>query len=82
MADLNWVPTGSMNPTILEGDCLLVNKAAYDLRVPLTFQRVARWAEPERGDIVICFSPTDGTRLVKRVIGLPGDTLELRDNDL
>ncbi len=82
LADLNWVPTGSMNPTILEGDFVFVNKAAYDLRIPLTLQRLAKWANPERGDIVICFSPDDGTRLIKRVIGLPGDTLEMRKNHL
>jgi signal peptidase I len=82
LADLNWVPSGSMNPTILEGDFVFVNKAAYDLRIPLTLQRLAKWANPERGDIVICFSPDDGTRLIKRVIGLPGDTLEMHKNRL
>ncbi len=82
LADWNWVPTGSMNPTILEGDFLLVNKAAYDLRLPLTFLRLARWADPERGDIIICYSPDDGTRLVKRVIGVPGDTIEMKNNCL
>ena len=82
LADWYWVPTGSMNPTILEGDMIFVNKAAYDLRFPLTLYRAAQWSEPERGDIVVCFSPEDGTRLVKRVIGLPGDTLEMKDNRL
>ena len=82
LADWNWVPTGSMNPTILEGDLIYVNKMAYDLRVPLTLHRLAKWSDPERGDIVICFSPDDGTRLVKRVIGQPGDTVEMRDNTL
>lgn len=82
LADFNWVPTGSMNPTILEGDFVFVNKAAYGLRVPLTLQRMARWASPERGDIVICFSPEDNVRLIKRMIGLPGDELEIRDNQL
>ena len=82
LADLNWVPTGSMNPTILEGDFVFVNKAAYDLRIPLTLQRLAKWADPERGDIVICFSPDDGTRLIKRVIGLPGDIVEMHQNRL
>lgn len=80
LADMNWVPTGSMNPTILEGDLVFVNKAAYDLRVPLTLTRAAEWSHPERGDIVVFFSPTDGTRMVKRVIGLPGDVLEMRNN--
>ncbi|MBN1361296.1 MAG: signal peptidase I [Sedimentisphaerales bacterium] len=82
LADWNWVPTGSMNPTILPGDLIFVNKAAYDLRVPLTLHRLAHWSEPQRGDIVICLSPDDGIRLVKRVIALPGDTLEMRDNVL
>ena len=82
LADMNWVPTGSMNPTILEGDFLFVNKAAYDLRFPFTFQRLAKWADPARGDIVICFSPDDSTRLVKRIIGIPGDILMMRHNKL
>lgn len=82
LADWNWVPTGSMNPTILDGDLIYVNKLAYDLRIPLTLHRLARWSEPERGDIVVCLSPEDGRRLVKRVIGKPGDTVEMRRNVL
>ena len=82
LADINVVPTGSMKPTILEGDVVFIDKLAYDLRVPFTFARVARWADPARGDIVVCFSPADGTRLVKRVVGLPGDTVELRNEIL
>ena len=82
LADWNWVPTGSMNPTILEGDLVYVNKAAYDLRIPLTMHRIAKWADPARGDVVICFSPDDDTRLVKRVIGLPGESVEIRRNIL
>jgi signal peptidase I len=82
IADWNWVPTGSMKPTILEGDLVFVNKLAYDLKVPFTLWRVAKWKEPRRGDIVVFFSPKDGTRLVKRVIGLPGDKLAMRNNSL
>jgi signal peptidase I len=82
LADWNWVPTGSMNPTIIEGDLVYVNKAAYDLRIPLTMHRIAKWSDPARGDVVICFSPDDDTRLVKRVIGLPGETVEMRKNVL
>lgn len=80
--DYSPVPTGSMNPTILEGDVVWVNKLAYGLRVPLTQHYVTRWAEPARGDIVVVLSPKDGTRLVKRVVGVPGDTLALQDNHL
>jgi len=82
LADFNWVPTGSMKPTILEGDFVFINKAAYDLRIPLTRVRLAHWADPKVGDIVICFSPDEGTRLIKRVVGLPGDVLEMRRNRL
>ncbi|HWI58690.1 MAG TPA: signal peptidase I, partial [Bacillota bacterium] len=79
LADWNDVPTGSMKPTILEGDRVYVNKLAYDFKVPFTTWHLAQWANPQRGDIVVFYSPHDGTRLVKRVVGLPGDTLELRD---
>lgn len=82
LADINYVPTGSMKPTILEGDVVFINKLAYDLRVPFTTQRIARWGDPARGDIVVCFAPDTGTRLVKRVIGTPGDTVELRNETL
>lgn len=82
LADWNWVPSGSMNPTILEGDLIYVNKLAYGLRLPLTLHRLAQWSDPNRGDIIICFSPEDRTRLVKRVIGCPGDTVEMRNNVL
>ena len=82
LADWNDVPTGSMKPTILEGDRVYVNKVAYDLKVPFTTWHLAEWANPERGDIVVFFSPYDGKRLVKRVIGLPGDLIELRNDAL
>jgi len=78
IADSNWVPSGSMKPTLLEGELIYVNKIAYDLRVPLTLKRVARWDNPKAGDVVVFFSPEDGQRLVKRVIAAPGDTVELR----
>jgi len=82
VADWNDVPTGSMKPSILEGDRILVNKLAYDLKVPFTTWQIRKWGEPSRGDIAVFFSPADGRRLVKRVIGLPGDFLELKDNEL
>jgi signal peptidase I len=82
LADWNDVPTGSMKPTILEGDRVFVNKLAYDLKFPFTTLHLAEWSAPHRGDIVVFYSPKDGTRLVKRTIGLPGDVIELRDNRL
>ncbi len=57
VADSNWVPSGSMKPTLLEGELIYVNKIAYDLRVPLTFKRVARWDNPKAGEVVVFFLP-------------------------
>src|SRR5258706_16052730 len=82
LADWNSVPTGSMKPTIVEGDRILVNKLAYDLRIPLTHVSIVRIADPRRGDIVVFDSKAADTRLVKRVVGLPGDVVEMRDNRL
>ena len=82
LADWNDVPSGSMQPTILVGDRVFVNKLAYDLKVPFTTWHLAQWANPQRGDIVVFYSPRDGTRLVKRVVGLPGDAVELRNDQL
>jgi signal peptidase I len=82
IADWNVVPSGSMNPTILEGDRIFVNKLAYDLKVPFTTRHLAEWSDPRRGDIVVFFSPQDGKRLVKRVVGLPGDAIALENNHL
>lgn len=82
VADWNSVPTGSMNPTIVEGDRILVNKMAYDLRLPFTHVSLLKLSNPIRGDIVVFDSKTADIRLVKRVVGLPGDTIEMRNNAL
>lgn len=82
LADWNDVPTGSMKPTIQEGDRVVVNKLAYDLKIPFTTIKVIGWDDPKRGDIVVLFSPVDGTRLVKRVVALPNDQVEMRENQL
>jgi signal peptidase I len=82
VADWNPIPSGSMRPTLLEGDVVLVNRLAYDLKLPLTDVTLARLGEPARGDIVTFSSPADGTRLIKRIVGLPGDEVALRDGVL
>jgi signal peptidase I len=82
VADWNPIPSGSMRPTILEGDVVFVNRLAFDLKVPLTNTIVAHTGEPQRGDIVTFFSPENDMRLIKRVAALPGDTIEMRDNRL
>lgn len=82
IADWNEVPTGSMKPTIVEGDRIFVNKLAYDLKIPYTRFHLSVWGDPQRGDIVVFHSPADGTRLVKRVVGVPGDVIALSNNRL
>lgn len=78
LADHYVVPSGSMEPTLLVGDQILVDKRAYDLRVPFTAVSLVRMGEPARGDVVV-FSPLDGgmTPLVKRLVGLPGEVVAL-----
>jgi signal peptidase I len=82
VADWNPIPSASMHPNLLEGDVVFVNRLAFDLKVPLTDVILAHTGEPRRGDIVTFSSPEDGTRLIKRVIGLPGDTIEMRGKRL
>jgi signal peptidase I len=82
IADWNVVPTGSMKPTIIEGDRIFVNKLAYDLKIPFTTIHLAKWSDPKRGEIVVFDSPKDGTRLVKRVVAVAGDTVQLVSNTL
>ena len=83
LADWYQVPTGSMKPTILEGDRVFVLKCAYQVRFPFTALRLFRTGLPRRGDVVVLRNP-DGGRvpLVKRVIGLPGDLVELKNERL
>jgi signal peptidase I len=81
-ADWMHVPTGSMNPTIVEGDRIVVDKHVYGLRIPWTLVRVTEGRDPRRGEIVVFDSPADGTSLVKRVIGEPGDVVALDDRGL
>lgn len=82
VADWNPVPTGSMRPTILEGDVVFVNRLAYDLKLPLTDRILVHLGEPRRGDIITFSSPKDGSRLIKRIVALPGDTVQMRGNRL
>jgi signal peptidase I len=82
IADWNQVPTGSMKPTILIGDRVVVNKLAYDLKLPFTTWHLAKWDNPKRGDIVTFYSPKDEKLLIKRIIGISGDVVSLRNNQL
>lgn len=82
MADWNPIPSSSMRPTLLEGDVVLVNRLAYDFKLPLTDVSLMRLGEPQRGDVITFTSPQDGVRLIKRLVGLPGDVIELRNEQL
>lgn len=82
VADLNSISGRSMQPTLLDGDKVWVNKLAYDVKLPFTGISLLSLNEPERGDIVIIDSDAAGKRLVKRIIGLPGDTVYMRNNML
>ncbi len=77
------IPTGSMERTLLVGDFLLVNKAVYGAQVPFTDVRLPAFDDPERQDIVVFQYPLDPSKnYVKRVVGLPGDTVEMRQGRL
>ena len=79
VADWYTVPTGSMQPTIKEGDRIVVNKMAYDLRLPFTDVTLVSLDTPRRGEIVVFESKAADLRLIKRVIGLPGDVVAMNN---
>jgi len=78
LADHYLVPSGSMENALYAGDHVVVDKRAYGLRVPFTLEKVRSGAHPRRGDVVIFDSPADGTRLIKRVVAVGGDLVEVR----
>lgn len=82
IADWNPIPSSSMRPTLLEGDVVLVNRLAYDFKLPLSDIVLVELASPRRGDVVTFTSPADGTRLIKRLVAVPGDTVEMRNEVL
>ncbi|MBN2333498.1 MAG: signal peptidase I [Deltaproteobacteria bacterium] len=72
------IPSGSMEPTLLIGDHLLVNKFSYGFHIPFTEKKLLVRNEPERGDIIVFTYPVDNKKdFIKRVIGLPGETVEI-----
>ena len=71
------IPSGSMMPTLLQGDYIFVKKYAYGLRLPVLETKIVETGKPERGDVVVFRLPEDpSVNYIKRVVGLPGDTLE------
>jgi signal peptidase I len=77
------IPSGSMMPTLLAGDFIFVNKFVYGLRLPVTNTRVVPVGDPRRGDVVVFRLPRDpATNYIKRLVGLPGDTVVYRNRQL
>jgi signal peptidase I len=81
-ADHYYVPSGSMEYTLLSGDRVVVSKSAYGLRVPFTNVELIDLGPVERGDVVIFDSPRDGTRLIKRIVGVGGDSISMMNGRL
>jgi signal peptidase I len=74
------IPSGSMIPTLQIGDHILVNKLAYGVRMPFLERYLIEYNQPKRGDVVVFIFPEDNTKdFIKRVIGVAGDTVEVRD---
>lgn len=81
--ELFKIPTGSMEGTLLVGDFLVVNKASFGARIPGTDLQLPAWDAPERGDVVVFNPPHEpGKNYVKRLVGVPGDTLAMKDKIL
>ena len=83
LMDAFQIPTSSMENTLLVGDFLLVNKFVYGAEIPGLGMRIPALREPERGDVVVFYPPHEpGRHFVKRVVGVPGDTLQMRGKQL
>lgn len=77
------IPSGSMLNTLLSGDCVLVNKFVYGIKIPFTDDYLVDIGEPERGDVVVFEYPKNPSQdYIKRIVGMPGDVIAVRDKQL
>lgn len=76
------IPSGSMEPGLIPGDFILVSKFSYGLRMPVFGNTLVPIDEPERGDVMVFFPPHEERYFIKRVIGLPGDTVSYKEGQL
>ena len=76
------IPTGSMIPTLEVGDFILVNKYAYGVRLPIIGTKILEVEDPDRGEVIVFIPPHENKYYIKRVIGLPGDTVRYEDKNL
>lgn len=81
-ADWYHIPSASMQPNLIEGDRILVDKMAYRLDIPFTDTALFTTGAPQRGDVVVFESEAANNRLIKRVVGIAGDTVSMTDNKL
>lgn len=82
LADHYYIPSESMEFSLLVGDRVVVDKRAYGLRVPFTDVKITAGSFPQRGEIVVFDSPESGVRLIKRVVAVEGDQVEVKNGKL
>jgi signal peptidase I len=82
VVEANFIPTGSMQPTLPIGDWLVIDKAAYGFSIPFKKEDIYLWDTPKRGDIITFDPDHTDHRLIKRVIGVPGDVVAIRNSYL
>jgi len=76
------IPSGSMKPTLLEGDLIVVNKFAYGIKLPISSKKIIPLQNPKVGDVVVFRNTKSGIYVIKRLVGLPGDKIEYKDERL
>ena len=76
------IPSGSMRPTLQEGDKIMVNKLLFGPRIPFTKYRLPSLREPERGDIIVFIYPVDGRDFIKRLVALKGEVIEIANGNI